>query len=210
MSVLMNLKLLIFSGALACIATTAAAAEANVDRFLDNLRAHCGEAYAGRVVANEPVTGPDPVAHRYLVMHVAECTPEQVRLTFHVSDDGEREWILNRTKRGLQLRHAHRTSNGMPMSLTMYGGETVDEGTPTRQEFPADAYTIALFEREDLEVGRDNVWAMELADDERFVYELARDDGRLLQIAFDLAHPVELPETALTLAARRATDDFEN
>ena len=206
----MNLKLLIFSGALACIATTAAAAEANVDRFLDNLRAHCGEAYAGRVVANEPVTGPDPFANRYLVMHVAECTPEQVRLTFHVSDDGEREWILNRTKRGLQLRHAHRTSNGMPMSLTMYGGETVDEGTPTRQEFPADAYTIALFEREDLEVGRDNVWAMELADDERFVYELARDDGRLLQIAFDLAHPVELPETALTLAARRATDDFEN
>ena len=210
MSVLMNLKLLIFSGALACIATTAAAAEANVDRFLDNLRAHCGEAYAGRVVANEPVTGPDPFANRYLVMHVADCQPDELRLMFHVSDDGERQWILKRTKRGLQLRHAHRTADGTPLALTMYGGETVDEGTPTRQEFPADAYTIALFEREDLEVGRENVWAMELADDERFVYELAREDGRLLQIEFDLSQPVELPETALTLAARRAADDFEN
>src|SRR5690606_28117909 len=150
------------------------AAESNADRFLANLAERCGEAYAGRVVANEPVTGVDPFANRYLVMHVAECTPDEVRLSFHVSDDGEREWILKRTKRGLQLRHAHRADNGVPLALTMYGGETVDDGSPTRQEFPADAYTIALFEREDLEVGRDNVWAMEIGDDESFVYELNR------------------------------------
>lgn len=206
----MNMKMLIAGGALACVAPAAAAENGNVDRFLDNLAEHCGEAFAGRVVANEPVTGPDPFANRYLVMHVAECEPDELRLTFHVSDDGERQWILKRTERGLQLRHSHRTADGTPLALTMYGGETVDVGTPLRQEFPADAYTIALFEREDLDVGRDNVWAMEIEEDRRFVYELARDDGRLLQIEFDLAHPVELPETALTLAARRAADEFEN
>jgi hypothetical protein len=204
----MKAKILIFL-ALAVIAATAARANEseNADRFLEALHAHCGEAYAGRVIANEPVTGPDPFANRYLVMYVADCSPEQVRLTFHVSDDGEREWILRRTEKGLQLRHTHRAENGLPLALTMYGGETVDEGTPRRQEFPADGYTIALFEREDIEVGRDNVWAMELKSDERFLYELAREDGRLLQIEFDLADPVDVPETALTLAARRAADE---
>lgn len=194
------------------IAATAARANEheNADRFLETLHAHCGEAYAGRVVANEPVTGPDPFANRYLVMYIADCSPEQVRLTFHVSDDGEREWILRRTERGLQLRHTHRSESGLPLALSMYGGETVNEGTPLRQEFPADGYTIALFEREEIAAGRDNVWAMEMKPDERFVYELAREDGRLLQIEFDLAEPVDVPETALTLAARRAADDWEN
>ncbi|MEX0899822.1 MAG: hypothetical protein WD081_03935 [Gammaproteobacteria bacterium] len=207
----MKAKILIFLALVAIAATAARAHEReNADRFLDELSAHCGEAYAGRVVTNEPVTGPDPFANRYLVMYVADCTPEQIRLTFHVSDDGEREWILRRTERGLQLRHAHRAENGLPLALTMYGGETVNDGTPLRQEFPADGYTIALFERENLDVGRDNIWAMEIEPDERFLYQLARDDGRLLQIEFDLADPVDIPETALTLAARRAADDWEN
>lgn len=177
------------------------------DRFLENLLAHCTEAYAGRVVANEPVTGPDPFADRYLVLHVAACGDNGARLTFFVSDDTEREWIVKRTERGLQLRHTHRTAEGSPLSLTNYGGETVDEGTATRQEFPADPYTVALFEREDLEIGIDNVWAMEIEPGKRLTYELSRDDGRLLRIEFDLAHPVEAPETALTLAAKRAADD---
>lgn len=207
----MKAKILVFLALTVIAATAALAAEhKNADRFLEALHAHCGEAYAGRVVANEPVTGPDPFANRFLVMYVAECTPEQVRLTFHVSDDGEREWILRRTERGLQLRHTHRAENGLPLALTMYGGETVDDGTPRRQEFPADAQTIALFEREEIDVGRDNVWAMELKENERFLYELAREDGRLLQIEFDLASPVDVPETALTLAARRAAEDWEN
>ncbi len=204
----MKTKLLIFL-ALTLIAAAAALADEhkNADRFLEALNAHCGEAYAGRVVANEPVTGPDPFANRYLVMYVADCSPEQVRLTFHVSDDGEREWIVRRTEQGLQLRHTHRAESGIPLALTMYGGETVDEGTPHRQEFPADGHTIALFEREEIEVGRDNVWALELKPEERFLYELAREDGRLLQIEFDLGRPVAVPETALTLAARRAADE---
>ena len=60
----MNVKLLMTGCALACVATVATGVESNVDRFLDNLASHCGEAYAGRVVANEPGTGPQPLANR--------------------------------------------------------------------------------------------------------------------------------------------------
>lgn len=203
----MHATALIFA---ALAAAGAADAPTNADRFMERLSSHCGGAYAGRVVTNEPVTGPDPFADRYLVMYVADCKPDEVALEFFVSDDWEREWIVKRTDTGLQLRHVHRAADGMPLALTMYGGETVDAGTPVRQEFPADAYTMALFEREDLEIGKDNVWAMEIEPEERFLYELARDDGRLLQIEFDLSKPVQPPETALTLAARRAAEDWEN
>ena len=207
MSNVMHATALIFA---AFAAAGASDAPTNADRFLDRLTEHCGEAYAGRVVTNEPVVGPDPFADRYLVMYVADCKPGEVSLEFFVSDDGEREWIVKRTENGLQLRHAHRAADGIPLALTMYGGETVDAGTPVRQEFPADAYTMALFEREDLEVGKNNVWALEIEPDDRFLYELSREDGRLLQIEFDLSKEVQPPETALTLAARRAADDWEN
>lgn len=207
----MKAKILIFL-AIAVIAVAEARADdrENADRFLEALNAHCGEAYAGRVIRNEPVTGPDPFANRYLVMHVAECEPNGIRMSFFVSDDGEREWIVKRTERGLQLRHIHRAEGGIPIALNYYGGTTVSPGTPNRQEFPADKETIALFKREDLDVARENVWSLAIDDDERFIYQLAREDGRLLQIEFDLSRPVGLPETALTLAARRAADDWEN
>lgn len=206
----MKAKLLIFV-AFAVIATGVARAEqTNADRFYETLKSYCGEAYAGHVVVNEPVTGVDPFANRYLVMYASACAPGEIRLIFFVSDQGEREWILKRTANGLQLRHTHYAEGGIPVALTNYGGETVDPGTPHRQEFPADAETIALFEREDLEIGRDNVWALEFKPNDRFMYELARKDGRLLQIEFNLADPVDAPETDLTLAARRAADDWEN
>lgn len=188
-----------------------AQSESGVNAFLDNLTQYCGGAFAGQVVTNEPVTGPDPFANRYLVMHVADCTPNQVRLHFFVSDDGLREWVLTRTKDGgLQLRHLHFASQRAPLVMNNYGGQTVDTGTATRQEFPVDAYSIQLFEAEDLSIARDNVWALEIKPDETLVYELAREDGRLLQIAFDLADPVELPESPLTLAAKRGGEDWEN
>lgn len=206
----MKAKLLIFV-ALAVIAASAARAEqTNADRFFETLKAYCGEAYAGHVIVNEPVTGVDPFANRYLVMYASACDPDEIRLSFFVSDQGERAWIVKRTADGLQLRHTHHAEGGIPVALTNYGGETVDPGTPHRQEFPADKETVELFMREDLKVGYENVWSLEIKENERFIYELAREDGRLLQIEFNLSNPVDAPETDLTLAARRAADDWEN
>jgi hypothetical protein len=74
----------------------------------------------------------------------------------------------------------------------MYGGDTTSAGTNGRREFPVDAESIALFEREGLTASVTNTWAMEIEPGTRFVYELRRP-GRLFRVEFDLRAPVALP-----------------
>ena len=169
---------------------------AAADAFLAALSSLCGRAYAGRIVANEPaaVPGapPDPFEGKTLVMHVRECTPQQVRVPFHVGDDHSRTWVITRTADGLRLKHDHRHEDGSPDVLTMYGGDTTALGTATRQEFPVDAESKVLFERQGLVASMTNVWAIEIEPDRRYVYELARP-GRLFRVEFDLTKPVAPP-----------------
>ena len=81
-----------------------------------------------------------------------------------------------------------------PESLElMYGGDTAGAGTAVRQEFPVDAESIAMFEREGLNASVTNTWAMEIEPGARFLYELARPGGRLFQVEFDLSRPVPAP-----------------
>jgi hypothetical protein len=166
------------------------------DAFLAALSGLCGQAFAGRIVANEPAAAPgatpDPFEGKALVMHVRECTPRQVRIPFHVGDDHSRTWIITRTDGGLRLKHDHRHEDGSPDVLTMYGGDTTTPGTPLRQEFPVDAESKVLFEREGREASMNNVWAIELEPGRSYVYELARP-GRLFRVEFDLTRPVPLP-----------------
>lgn len=166
------------------------------DAFLTALASHCGKAYAGRIVANEPVAAPgsppDPFEGKSLVMHVRECAPQEVRVPFHVGDDHSRTWVISRTADGLRLKHDHRHEDGSPDVLTMYGGDTATPGTAGRQEFPVDAQSMALFERQELKASMTNTWAIELVPDQVYVYELARP-GRLFRVEFDLSKPVELP-----------------
>lgn len=162
------------------------------DAFMAALARHCGHAYAGRIVANEPAAANDPFEGKALVMHVRECGKETIRVPFHVGDDHSRTWVLTRTAGGLRLKHDHRHADGQPDRLTMYGGDTATAGTATRQEFPADAETKALFQREGLAVSLANVWAVEVDPGRRFVYELARP-GRLFRVEFDLTTPVPEP-----------------
>ena len=72
------------------------------------------------------------------------------------------------------------------------GGDSRGQGTAVRQEFPADAASIALFTAQGRSVSNTNVWALELTPDV-FVYELARPGGRLFRVAFDLRQPVTPP-----------------
>lgn len=163
------------------------------DLFLEQIAEHCGRAFAGRVVADEPPSAEDPFAARPLVMHVRECAPGKVSIPFHVGEDRSRTWVLTRTATGLTLKHDHRHQDGSPDAVTMYGGDTVAPGTSRRQEFPVDAFSVALFEREGLAASVTNTWAMEIEPGERFLYELSRPGGRLFQVEFDLAHEVEPP-----------------
>lgn len=172
------------------LATPATAAPA--DEFMAALRELCGRAFEGRVVANEPATANDPFAGRRLVMHVRECLDDTVRVPFHVGEDRSRTWVLTRTDAGLRLKHDHRHEDGSEDVRTQYGGDTAAPGTARRQEFPADAFSKALFVRENIPQSVDNVWAMEIRPGATFVYELARPD-RLFRVEFDLTKPVPPP-----------------
>lgn len=176
---------------LGACATTPAPAPA--DRFLAALQAHCGRAYEGRVVTSDPADA--SFAGKRLVMHVRQCSAGEVRIPFHVGDDRSRTWIVTRTAAGLRLKHDHRHQDGSPDELTMYGGDTAAPGTPTRQEFPVDAESIALFTRTDSRVSNTNVWAMEIHP-AMFAYELRRPPmpgGRFFRVEFDLTRPVAPP-----------------
>lgn len=163
------------------------------DRFFERLSALCGRAFEGRVVTDTPApVGADPFAQGPLVMHVRECSPDTIRVPFHVGTDRSRTWVVTRTTQGLRLKHDHRHEDGTPDSLTQYGGDTRDAGTPSRQEFPADAESRAMFLAQGRAVSVPNVWAIELAGDRAFVYELARP-GRLFRVEFDLTRPVTPP-----------------
>jgi hypothetical protein len=161
--------------------------------FIARLQALCGKAFEGRVVTVDPADA--SFAGKPLVMHVRECGADEVRIPFHVGDDRSRTWVVTRTPAGLRLKHDHRHADGSPDALTMYGGGTARPGTATRQEFPVDAESIALFTRTGRTVSNTNVWAIEV-DGDRFAYELRRPPipgGRFFRVEFDLSRPVAAP-----------------
>ena len=164
------------------------------DVFLANLRALCGQAFAGRVLVDVPAApGNNAFAGKPLVMHVRECNESAVRIPFHVGDDRSRTWVLTRIATGLRLKHDHRHADGSADAVTMYGGDTVAAGSAIRQEFPVDAESVAMFRREGLDASVSNTWALELQPGGRLVYELSRPGGRLFQVEFDLSKPVPPP-----------------
>ena len=178
-------------------ATATPPSDAPADRFLSAIAAHCGKAYVGRIVANQPVPAtPDAFDNKMLVMHVRGCDQpaHQIEIPFHVGEDRSRTWVLTRTAGGLRLKHDHRHADGKPDAVTMYGGETADVGSPTRQAFPVDAESIAMFRREGLVASVENTWAMEIQP-AMFAYELTRPNGRRFRVEFDLSRPVATPPT---------------
>src|SRR5688500_19222111 len=164
------------------------------DAFFAALSSACGKAYAGRVITNLPrPTGPDPFEDRPLVMHVRECSSDVLRIPFHVGDDHSRTWVVSRTGTGLRLKHDHRHQDGSPDVLTLYGGDSRTQGSASRQEFPVDAESVALFERQGSHASVTNTWAMEVVPGQSFVYERSRPGGRLFRVEFDLSAPVPVP-----------------
>lgn len=159
------------------------------DRFMQTIAAHCGKAYAGRVVTTDAADA--SFASQPLVMHVAACDSDRVRIPFHVGEDRSRTWVLTRTPTGIRLKHDHRHQDGTSDALTMYGGDTAAPGTAERQDFPVDADSIALFRANDRAVSVNNIWAMEVTPT-RFAYELRRP-GRHFRVEFDLTAPVAPP-----------------
>lgn len=167
---------------------------APADAFMARLAEHCGQAFAGRIVTDvPPAEGEDPFAGKALVMHVRECSADELKVPFHVGDDHSRTWVITRTDTGLRLKHDHRHADGSPDAVTLYGGDTDGAGTAVRQSFPVDAESVEMFGREGLKASIQNTWAMEIEPGQRFLYELSRPGGRLFQVEFDLSQPVDTP-----------------
>ena len=121
-----------------------------------------------------------------MVMHVASCTPNELRIPFAVGSNTSRTWILTRTAGGLRLKHDHRHPDGKEDEVSQYGGDARPGGTAERQEFPADDFTAKLLPK-----SATNVWALEVKS-RFFAYELRRDaQNRRFRVEFDLSKPAD-------------------
>ena len=179
------MKILILA-ALIGLSACATRPPAPADAFMSQLRALCGQSFAGRLVTTDPADA--DMAGKPLTMHVRECSADQVRIPFHVGEDHSRTWVLTRTAPGVRLKHDHR--HGLVEDkVSQYGGDSVSAGTSWRQEFPADAFSRELFIREGLPVSIGNVWAMEIQPGRVFAYELRRTN-RHFRVEFDLTRPL--------------------
>ena len=162
------------------------------DQFMGAIARHCWRSFAGKVVVNTPADPKDPFTGKPLVLHIRECGEREIRIPLHVGDDHSRTWVLTRTETGIRLKHDHRHQDGSPDALTLYGGDSSADGSASRQVFPVDAESIALFEHEDRKVSTTNVWAIEIVPHEKLVYELKRP-GREFRVEFDLSQTVPTP-----------------
>ncbi|MEL6878129.1 MAG: hypothetical protein AAGL68_08545 [Pseudomonadota bacterium] len=181
--------------------------------FWTALSSHCGKAYAGELVS-EDAADADFVG-KAMVMHVRECSEDRIAVPFHVETsagewDRSRTWLITKTGAGLRLKHDHRHEDGEPDAVTMYGGDTADQGSAAgasrAQDFPVDAESIALFEREGLTASVTNVWTVEVdpagTENGVFAYQLKRTrqggapEDRFFRVEFDLTQEVEAPPAA--------------
>lgn len=166
------------------------------DAFFAALTARCGQAYAGRIETDDAADA--DMQGKAMVMHIRRCTPDRIEIPFHIDGlgpkggwDRSRTWVVTRTGSGLRLKHDHRHADGTSDAVTMYGGDTAAPGSATRQEFPVDPESIALFTRTGRSVSNTNIWAME-ATPLGFAYELKRK-GRHFRVGFSWNRPVSPP-----------------
>ncbi|GAA0395742.1 hypothetical protein GCM10009093_22870 [Brevundimonas terrae] len=157
------------------------------DAFFANLTALCGQRFEGKVVTTDPQDA--DFANNRLLMHVRDCSDSEIRIPFWVGEDKSRTWVITRQDVGLRLKHDHRDPDGTTHTLHWYGGNTANEGTAERQEFPVDQESIDLFNANDAAVSTTNVWAVEVHPAKTYVYELKRPN-RLMRVEFDLTKPV--------------------
>jgi hypothetical protein len=177
----------------ACVSPQTARNDPQGD-FMASLAAHCGKAYAGRLVSTDAADA--DMAGRAMVVHFRECSADRMAIPFHVQQadgtwDRSRTWLITRTDAGLRLKHDHRHEDGSSDAVTMYGGDTAQPGSAGAQDFPVDETSIAMFRANGLTASVTNVWRVEVTP-ATYAYQLSRA-GRLFRVEFDLTAPVETP-----------------
>ena len=82
------------------------------DQFFANLTALCGQRFEGKVMTTDAADA-DFRAPR-LLMHVRDCSADEIRIPFRVGEDRSRTWVITRSDAGLTLKHDHRDPQGRP------------------------------------------------------------------------------------------------
>jgi peptidyl-dipeptidase Dcp len=156
-------------------------------QFWARLQSLCGQAFAGRLA--EGNASDSSFRTSELRMHVRSCTTSEIRIPFHLGADRSRTWVITRLPNGgLRLKHDHRHQDGSEDAVTQYGGDTPNAGSPSRQEFYADAHTAAL-----IPAASTNIWTIEVTP-ATFSYGLRREGtDRRFRVDFDLSKPVPAP-----------------
>lgn len=158
--------------------------------FFNNLSAHCGKSFAGKVISSDPQDA--DWAKETLIIHVRDCSDSEIKIPLHVGENRSRTWIVSLKDNRLTLKHDHRHEDGKPDAVTMYGGTTAEPGTDSQQAFPVDQFSKDMFMREGLDVSVTNTWTITLDGDKSFTYALAREN-RDFRAQFDLTKPVDTP-----------------
>ncbi|HUP60902.1 MAG TPA: hypothetical protein VNA69_10835 [Thermoanaerobaculia bacterium] len=171
-----------------CAAPALVNAPHPADPFFAALQPLCGKAFAGRVVeGTEPSDA--SFGEQRLVMHVRECSANEIRIPFHVGENRSRTWIVTRTPNGARLKHDHRHEDGSEDRITQYGGDTRTITNPTSLDFFADEHTATL-----IPAAATNIWTMAVEPEKTFTYALRREaQGRRFRVEFDLTTPVQAP-----------------
>lgn len=179
----------------------AAVATASENSVWNVLSANCGKAFVGKIVKD---TAPsDTWTNARIVMHVRDCSENEIKVPLHVDENRSRIWIITKLPTGkMRLKHDHRHEDGSSDDVTMYGGTSasisvggIDADDTATVTFPVDAESIASFKKNGLDASVTNSWHLSVGET-TFHYKLTRPSGREFDVAFDLKKPVELPPKA--------------
>ena len=159
------------------------------DIYLDNLRQHCGNAYAGSLTL-EPPGDTMLDGDELLIVHFRECSDDVLKVPFHIRKldgtwDRSRTWNFMRTESGLEIRHDHRKPDGTDDEVTWYGGPSHGEPGSNQMEFISHERTA--------ETGQYRGWRIIIEPNERYTYGTFRDGEWSWRIDFDLSKPVDTP-----------------
>jgi len=177
-------------------------AQGPLDTFWMALSDLCGSAFEGTLTEGSE-NARASFGVETMVMHVRHCSETRIDVPFHVGENRSRTWVFTREVGGLRLKHDHRHEDGTEDEITQYGGDAISPGTATRQEFPADAYSIEMFAAHvegspGLDGAEFNLWTVDVRPGEIFAYQLTRtnDPGTRFRVEFNLSAPVDAPPPA--------------
>lgn len=154
--------------------TETTATENAQEAFFENLSTLCGSTFIG--ASTFPENPDHPLVGTELKTHLSQCSDSKIRIELiRGGDYWHGAWVLEKREAGLHLFHDHlgevRTLADLgPDDYHGYGGYANNEGTGTRQYFPADEVTGEI-----IPAAVTNVWMMELdLEGGTFTYYLER------------------------------------